>query len=545
MHFKKPLFPVVTFFFFGGIAVLLWQAQSRYERGILLRHTENSAEQLRIRVEGLMNARIASLGLMAERWVEREPADFSQERFLSFAKSLYQNYQGFAGIDWIDPDGIIRWVFPPDTNASAKDESPHGHSDPAYRATFEQVRKNRKYGITPCMKLQGGMGFHVIMPLLHEGQVQGYLDGVFQMKSIMALSLPTDILRDFLISLYEKDRLIYSSGDLIGGKSTLDKFPVIRGIHFPGKTWRVEVEPRVLRSPGTLPVLLFGLALSVGLSVLLHFLLQRIKMLRAARDQALREVSERKRAEKALHENEKKLEALLAELAEKNTELESFVYTVSHDLKTPIVTIEGFVGALREDFGDRLSAEGEKYLDFMSRAARKMEMLINDLLELSRIGRLSEAMTRFPFGEIVRGAIRTLQPLIEARGVAVTVDENLPAVYGERKRLVQVMDNLLSNAVKYIGVANPTPRIHIGAMEQNGRKTFFVRDNGIGIEQNYLEKVFQIFQRLPSAVRTGEGTGIGLTIVQRIIEHHGGSIWLTSEPGKGSTFFFTLSDQGE
>ena len=103
----------------------------------------------------------------------------------------------------------------------------------------------------------------------------------------------------------------------------------------------------------------------------------------------------------ALHENEKKLEALLAELAEKNTELESFVYTVSHDLKTPIVTIEGFVGALREDFGDRLSAEGEKYLEFMSSAARKMEMLINDLLELSRIGRLSETRTRFPFSEIV------------------------------------------------------------------------------------------------------------------------------------------------
>ena len=102
---------------------------------------------------------------------------------------------------------------------------------------------------------------------------------------------------------------------------------------------------------------------------------------------------------------------------------------------------------------------------------------------------------------------------------------------------------MLSNAVKYIGVANPTPRIHIGATERDGRKTFFVRDNGIGIEQNYFEKVFQIFQRLPPAIKTGEGTGIGLTIVQRIIEHHGGSIWLTSEPGKGSTFFFTLSDE--
>ena len=193
MHFKKLLFPVVTFFFFGGIAVLLWQTQSRYERGILLRHTENSAEQLRVRVEGLMNARIASLALMAERWVAREPADFSRERFLGFAKSLYQNYPGFAGINWIDPDGVVRWVFPPDANGAAKDGSAYAHPDTAYRATFERVRKSREYGITPCLStLQGGIGFDVFLPLFYEGHVQGYLDGAFQMKSIMALSLPTE-----------------------------------------------------------------------------------------------------------------------------------------------------------------------------------------------------------------------------------------------------------------------------------------------------------------------------------------------------------------
>ena len=179
--------------------MLLWQTQSHYERGILLRHTEDSAEQLRIRVEGLMNARIASLGLMAERWVEREPADFSRERFLSFAKSLYQNYPGFAGINWIDPDGVVRWIFPRETNAAAKDRSVYEHPDPGFRATFEQVRKSLRSGITPCLStLQGGVGFDVFLPLLHEGHVQGYLDGVFQVKSIMVLSLPADILQRLL-----------------------------------------------------------------------------------------------------------------------------------------------------------------------------------------------------------------------------------------------------------------------------------------------------------------------------------------------------------
>ncbi|MGA7144780.1 MAG: ATP-binding protein, partial [Desulfobacterales bacterium] len=113
-------------------------------------------------------------------------------------------------------------------------------------------------------------------------------------------------------------------------------------------------------------------------------------------------------------------------------------------------------------------------------------------------------------------------------------------VYGEMERLCQVMENLLSNAVKYIGKENPSPRIDVGAMTQDGHRVFFVRDNGIGIEKKYHEKIFEIFQRLPAAKKSAEGTGVGMTIVKRIIEHHGGNIWLDSEPGKGTAFFFTL-----
>jgi signal transduction histidine kinase len=109
--------------------------------------------------------------------------------------------------------------------------------------------------------------------------------------------------------------------------------------------------------------------------------------------------------------------------------------------------------------------------------------------------------------------------------------------------LSQVMENLLSNAVKYMGKENPAPRIDVGAIEQGGQKVFFVRDNGIGIEKKYYQKIFEIFQRLPAGKKIGEGTGVGLTIVKRIIEHHGGRIWLESEMGKGTTFFFTLKDK--
>ena len=255
---------------------------------------------------------------------------------------------------------------------------------------------------------------------------------------------------------------------------------------------------------------------------------------------AARDITKRKKAEDALRKSEKKLETLLAELAAKSEELNSFVYRVSHDLKSPIVTIDGFVGALKEDFGDILSEEGIKYLRYISDAARKMEFLINDLLALSRIERLPRKKTEFPFARLVDDVVKALQPQIKARGIVVNVQEDLPLIYGERRRLARAVDNLLTNAIKYIGKDNPSPRIDVGVEEQDGQKVFFVRDNGIGIEERYFDKIFQVFQRLPSAKRIGEGTGVGLTIVKRIVEHHGGRTWLVSEPGKGSTFYFTL-----
>jgi signal transduction histidine kinase len=540
---SRLLLPIIVFLVFSAIALLLWEKQNQYERDLVLRYTEGSAEQMRVRVESLMKVRVASLELLADRWVERRPPDFSRDRFLQFARTFFRHYPGFTAINWMDPDGLVRWVFPEETNAIAKDKTAYAHPDPRYLAAFERAKKSHQEQVTPCLEVyQGGMGFDVFVPLVHDGQIQGYLDGVFQVERLMATSLAKELVEQFSITLREDGRIIYRSGGEREKKGGMEGLPVVRPIDFRSKAWQLEIEPQAVSATVNFVPLVFGFGLSAALSVLLYFLFQRMEMFKEARDQALREVGERKRVEQSLRTNEKKLETLLSELAAKNAELEAFVYTVSHDLKTPIVTIEGFVGALREDFGDNLSAKGEEYLKFMTDAAKKMELLINDLLELSRVGRLAEKKTRFPFSEVVQESLATVRPLVQARGIEVTVGENLPVVYGDRKRMVQVLDNLLANAVKYIGKDNPSPRIDIGVAEKNGQKAFFVRDNGIGIESGYFEKIFQIFQRLPSAKRAAEGTGIGLTIVRRIIECHGGKIWLTSEPGKGSTFFFTLEE---
>ena len=546
-RFRK-FFPLVAFLLFGSGAVILWQNQNRYEKELVFRNTQTSSEQIRIRVEGLMNARMASLELLADRWVERTPPDFSRKRFLEFAENFYTHYPGFTGINWIDPGGGVRWVFPREGNEGFIGNIVSDHLNSRVRDPFQKAGEHLQYVTTPCAELiQGGLGFHTFQPLIYNGRVQGYLNGVFRVKRVMDTCLAKSILTDFWIRLYEADRLIYTNEEQSHSNPKKDNLHVLRGIHFPGKTWQLELfpkadlyPPKVVRNPG---LLAFGLFISAILSLLLHFLNHRMQMYRQARDHALHEVSERKRAQEALKKNEKKLEALLTELAAKNAELETFVFSVSHDLKTPIVTIEGFMGALREDFGNLISEEGEKYLNYIGDATQKMELLINDLLELSRIGRLRLKKTEFSLADLIQETITGLQPQIEARNIQVTVSQDLPLVYGEKKRLTQVMENLLSNAIKYIGKENPCPRIEVGAQEQDNQMVIFVRDNGVGIEKTYFEKIFEVFQRLPSAKKIEQGTGVGLAIVKRVIEYHEGKVWVESEPGKGTTFFFTLKNK--
>jgi len=529
--------------------VIIWKNQNKHEQELVLRHLETSSEQIGIRVEELMNTRIVSLEVLAERWVERTPPDFSRKRFFEFAEIFYNHYPGFMAINWIDPGRGDCWVFPKEDNKNLTGNmvsSEHLNLLAQYRS--QAAGKQTKYVTTPCAEvIQGELGFHTFHPLVYTGQLQGYLNGVFKINRIMDICLAKNILTDFWVRIYETDQLIYTNEEENVGNKGKKSLHVFREIQFSDKTWQLDLFTKasfypsmVIRNPG---LLAFGMFISAILSLLIYFLNHRMKMYQQARDDALNEVRERKQAEKALKKNEEKLESLLKELAAKNAELETFVFSVSHDLKTPIVTIEGFMGALREDFGDLIPADCQKYLNYIGDATQKMELLINDLLELSRIGKLTIKKTEFPLTDLVEEVVIGLQPQIELRGIQINVMQNLPLVYGEKKRLIQVFENLFSNAIKYIGKENPSPNIEVGAYEQANHKVFFVKDNGIGIEKEYFEKIFQVFQRLPAAKKLGKGTGIGLAIVKRIIEYHGGRVWLESELGKGTTFFFTIKNK--
>ncbi len=233
--------------------------------------------------------------------------------------------------------------------------------------------------------------------------------------------------------------------------------------------------------------------------------------------------------------------SMIEELENKNAELERFTYTVSHDLKAPLVTITGFLGYLERDALRGNMDKVKTDIARISNAARKMENLLKDLLELSRIGRLMNPPENVPFREIVEEALEHVRGRIESGGVRVEVQGDLPVVRGDRQRLVEVIQNLLDNAAKYTaGCADP--RVEIGTRGQDERQypILFVRDNGIGIASEYHDRVFGLFNKLNPQI---EGTGIGLTLVKRIIEIHGGRIWIKLSPGNGATFLFTLPPQ--
>jgi signal transduction histidine kinase len=215
---------------------------------------------------------------------------------------------------------------------------------------------------------------------------------------------------------------------------------------------------------------------------------------------------------------------------------------VSHDLKSPLITIKGFLGFVREDTERGNMQRLQTDIQRISDATDKMQRLLGDLLELSRIGRLTNQPESIQMNVLVNDVLEYLHGRISAGSVTVHVEEHLPDVFGDRQRIFEVFQNLIDNAAKFMG-DQPAPCIEIGQIgERDGRPIFFVRDNGIGIEENYREKIFGLFDKLNSQT---EGTGIGLALVKRIVEFHGGRIWVDSEPGRGSTFFFTLPIQPE
>jgi light-regulated signal transduction histidine kinase (bacteriophytochrome) len=253
------------------------------------------------------------------------------------------------------------------------------------------------------------------------------------------------------------------------------------------------------------------------------------------------DVTEQKQAQEALfkaHEElELKVKERTAELEAANKELEAFSYSVSHDLRAPLRSMEGFSNALLDDYSSKLDDQGRLYLRYVQESSQLMAQLIDNLLELSRVIRSDMNYEDVDLSELAVAVSDQLGKAEPDKKVNMNISPGIMA-YGDRNLLRIVLENLLGNAWKFTG-KSASPRVEMGITTQNDKSVYYVRDNGVGFDMAYADKLFKPFQRLHKETEF-EGTGIGLATVQRIVRRHGGEVWADSKVGEGATFYFTL-----
>lgn len=238
-------------------------------------------------------------------------------------------------------------------------------------------------------------------------------------------------------------------------------------------------------------------------------------------------------------EVEAKQRNILAKLESANKDLSDFAYIVSHDLKAPLRGIKTLTDWISADYADKIDEDGREQMNLLSNRVDRMHNLIEGILKYSRVGRVKEKLAQVDLNEAVPEVIDLIAP---PPNISITIDNEMPTITCEPTRIMQVFQNLLSNAVKYMD--KPQGQICIGCVEQDGYWRFSVADNGPGIEERYFEKIFQMFQTLAPRDEF-ESTGVGLTVIKKIVEMYGGKVWVESKPGQGSTFLFTFPKQKE
>ena len=257
---------------------------------------------------------------------------------------------------------------------------------------------------------------------------------------------------------------------------------------------------------------------------------ERLKAVTVSRDELGKEVGERRRAEGALERRTREVETV-------NKELEAFAYSVSHDLRAPLRSMDGFSQVLLEDYADELDEQGKDHLQRVRAASQKMGQLIDDLLRLSRVTRAEMRRETVDLSDLAQETVRALRQGEPERQVECVVQDGVTA-NGDPDLLRIVLENLLGNAWKFTG-KGPGAKIEFGSAEHEGEAVYFVRDDGVGFDMAYVDKLFGAFQRLHSTADFA-GTGIGLATVQRIVRRHGGQVWAEGAVEKGATFYFTL-----
>ena len=371
---------------------------------------------------------------------------------------------------------------------------------------------------------------HILVKPLSEKSIAGYAlikDVYVDPALILRIDMPRDIFQQGQASIY-----YFSIYILLISLIFAATIVFLLDRTFLSKMARLSFDVRNISLSGDVStrISIAGKDEISSLAGIINNMLERIE----------KSITERKGAEealqKALDELDMRVIERTAELETRNSEMERFIYTVSHELRSPLISASGLVGLLREDLEKGDAKRTETNLRLIEGAMIKMDQLLGEILELSRIGRVANPPENVSFDAIVKDALDQEAERLKSRGVEVSVANDLPMVLVDRMRIVEVLVNLLENSIRYMGDQS-RPRIEIGYRLDAGKTVFIVRDNGMGIDPSQHEKVFGLFYKVDGK---SDGTGVGLALVKRIIEVHGGRVWIESDLGKGTTVCFTL-----
>lgn len=524
----------------AGIVILIgaigfWWQLSIEEREQIQERTAAEGERIAGHIEHEVNERFWALDRMAERWqLNGRP---TQRQWEQSALLNVTDFEGFRSIQWIDANYQVRWVVPHDFYVDP------GGMDLALsqerRNALERARSTASPAASAPVELpQGDMGIVAYQPVFKdrdlslphgvlEDNFDGFIIGILSVEHLFSAVLPEQVVQGYSVALlHEDNEYVRLATD---GRDTEQEWNSLHSFSSLGQTWQVRVWPddgTLALQRSALPmVALIGGSVLAMLSALLVRLYQSARQRTHEVQAANREIASFARA-----------------LEQSNSQLEEFAYVASHDLKAPLVSLRGMTEILAEDFRDDLPAEAHLYLDRITVNANRMQRLLDDLLQMSRLRQTDAPFVAVDLNAVVDSVTDQLSQMLEERGASIEVLNPLPVINGNEMWMTQVFTNLIDNGVQYTP-ADRAPMIRIWSHVQTGTCQIFVGDNGEGIPAEYRDRVFGMFQRLPGgkALNPG-GSGMGLAIVTRAVDLHRGNIWIESTGAEGTTFAFTIPD---
>ncbi|GEM_PF-2825342 len=524
------------------LTIGIWDFSNRERTERILDNTKNQADQIRLLLTNHIESYFTFMPRVASMITGKE--EILPEAAQKYLTSTLDGYQAISAIQVIDASkGKAIW-----TQAASDFEKKYferffeNQVSPSneWKATIQEALKRNAVVIsTPFSILMRAEDkepksyVYALFPIRDlDGEPSGYLLQYLNIDLILSKFFKEQslIFYHYLISFQWK--VLYSDLKYWREVSAQRPFKVTRQITVADKTWWLNIWPKEEFLAGGIQSELTGiLLLTMGILFSISAALFAWSL-----------VTRSETMERLVQVRTHELEEVNRALKDKNEELESFIYVLSHDLKAPLVSMTGFLSLLGPA-RSKLADEERICIDRIQANTTRMHEMVQSLLELSRVGRVKEIPEDVDTRKVVQDILNEMQPIIEKKNIRIMVNGNFPVIRAPRSRFIQVFSNLIGNAVKYIGGAK-SPFIEIGVgVDSNGYHQFYVRDNGIGIPKEYQDKIFWVFERGPHASQNEEGTGIGLSIVKKIVEGGGGRIWVESEEGKGSQFFFTVPRQ--